>query len=880
MRYGHGLKRLGAVMLTALMLLLVCASAYADSYPYSAIVTANANLRRSASSSSVVLLRVSAGDTVIVQGRSGSYDKVSYNGVTGYIIRDYLLAYEAQAAKAEENATVSGYPYETTVREKVNLREKASTSSNRLTTMPEGARVTVLGESGSFAQVSYNGLTGYAVKSYINLKEIVAPTPAPAQVMPAQNPTGYEVLQIGSTGAAVKALEEAMKELGFFAGTPDTVFDSATKTAVIALQEKNKYPATGVVDTNFQAFLYSGQPKNAKGSATRVNTLAPIDGVTIRKNNTGDLVGQVQAKLAELGYYDGPVTGEYDTASMNAVKAFQKKAGLTADGICGAETQKALFSSSADPIPTVLPVQTPSPTFQAPGSKVKRGVSGSDARLVQERLRQLGYYTGEVDGKFGSASESALKAFQRKNNLKDDGVAGSETNAVLFSVSAVPAVETPAPTQAPTREPVATATPAYPTITKKNVVVIRNGVSGTAVINLQRRLTELGYYTASMDGVCRAADTAAIRLFQQKNGLSADGVAGYDTQIVLYSDAAVTNTTTSGATNIFYSTLRMGNSGEAVKRLQNRLIQLGYLTGAADGKYGHQTAEAVTAFQRANGLIRDGVAGQQTQALLYAAAVATPVPTPTVTPAPQENLIPNTVILRKGDRSMAVTQLQQRLISFGYLSGTADGVFGMQTYNALRAFQRANGLKVDGVAGQSTIGALNGLLAQATPLPVATEEPAADVPVGSAPNPAQVIYANWYNEVRAVARVYQYATVYDYHTGVSWQVHMFSFGHHAEAEPLTAADTAAMEADFGGNVWEPAKPVWVIFGNGQVYMATTHSMPHGVQHITDNSFPGHMCIHFPRTASQVAAIGPYATRHQRAVDVGWQETQDMIQTVK
>ena len=52
-----------------------------------------------------------------------------------------------------------------------------------------------------------------------------------------------------------------------------------------------------------------------------------------------------------------------------------------------------------------------------------------------------------------------------------------------------------------------------------------------------RRLTALGYYNSRRDGVCMADDAAAIRAFQRMNGLSVDGVAGYDTQVLLYSSS-------------------------------------------------------------------------------------------------------------------------------------------------------------------------------------------------------------------------------------------------------------------------------------------------------------------------------------------------------
>ena len=120
--------------------------------------------------------------------------------------------------------------------------------------------------------------------------------------------------------------------------------------------------------------------------------------------------------------------------------------------------------------------------------------------------------------------------------------------------------------------------------------------------------------------------------------------------------------------------------------------------------------------------------------------------------------------------------------------------------------------------------------------------------------------------------MYPNATIYDFVTGISWQVNMFSLGAHADAEPLTANDTANMNRAFGGKTtWTP-KAVWVVLSDGSVYMASTHNTPHDTWHIKTNNFDGHVCIHFPRTQAQVEAIGPYATSHQKAIDLGWTAT--------
>ena len=874
MRKNIWVKGITAAALVLLML-AVCTAALAQSFPFNTVTNDQVNLRRNASSTSTILASVPQGAKLTVLGQQGSYFKVTYNNRTGYVIKKYVVvegdAVVTPAPTAQPTAT--GYPYETTTNDQVNLRARASTNSQKLRSIPEGATVTVKSLSGSFAKVEYKGYEGYCKKEYLNLKKIVKATPTPkpvATLSPAENASSYQVLQRGSTGSHVTDLQEALIELGYLSGSADGVFGAGTHNAVVAFQQKNEYPDTGVVDANLQAFLYSGKPKNAKGTKTAIKTLAPVSGVIIRLNNKGELVKTVQIRLKELGYYAGSISGTYDKATQSAVKAFQKKNGLTADGVCGSGTQSALLSgnavsaaATATPLPTATP--TPAPTFQVPDKTVRKGTTGNDAKLVQQRLKDLGYLTGKVDGDFGTASVTALKTFQTRHGLEADGEAGNATYQILFSGNALAANQLPTakPTAAPTIAPVET----YPEITRDNVVTVKLGVNGTAVTRLQKRLTQLGYYKANADGKCKSDDVAAIKLFQKKNGLDADGIAGYDTQLKLYSSTAVTATgAISGGTVESFTTLRKGDTGNAVKEMQQRLIDLGYLSGKADGNFGRATFEAVYDFQKANGLGRDGVAGASTLSKLYSATADKAAPT--ATPAPVSST------LRKGDANDAVKEMQQRLINLGYLSGKADGDFGVQTYRALMAFQKANKLDADGVAGSKTLAVLNSAnaLASGSSSNITVNKPSASV--STSISAARVKYAYWYTTIRAHAKKYPYATVYDYSTGISWQVHMFSFGAHADSEPITAADTAKLEKAFGGNTWNP-KAVWVIFGDGSIYMASTHSMPHEPQHRTDNNFDGHLCIHFPRTAAQVASIGNYATSHQKCLDAGWAKTQEM-----
>ena len=436
---------------------------------------------------------------------------------------------------------------------------------------------------------------------------------------------------------------------------------------------------------------------------------------------------------------------------------------------------------------------------------------------------------------------------------------GPITRTVLYGVNAIYAV--------PTAIPVSTPTPTTTPLTPENVIVIRAGSMGEVVRRLQARLQELGYYTSRLDGVYLTDDIEAVRAFQSANGLKVDGKAGYETQTALYSDSAIRGNAnvTSGETALV-NTLRYGSEGAEVTTLQNRLIALGYLAGSADGKFGRNTKSAVIAFQKANGLSADGVVGEDTSAKLYASNVVS-------------NTVSSTQTLRVGAVSDAVRDMQNRLITLGYLeNGEADGKFGVKTSLALIEFQKANGLSADGIAGTKTFAKLNSVSAitasgsGSSTSSGTTSNTTAAAPTVTTISASQVRYANWYSEVKARCRLFPNATIYDFTTGISWQVNIFSMGAHADAEPLTAQDTANMNRAFGGKTtWNP-KAVWVVLSDGTVYMASTHNTPHDTYHIRDNNFDGHICIHFPRTQAQVEKIGPYATSHQKAIDLGWEAT--------
>lgn len=860
MRHGNRWARLLAAVCAMALFLSVISPALAAKYPYDTISMDDVNMRSRANTTSTILKKIQKGDTVTILGVTGSFYRVEFDGKTGYAMKKYIDGTDPSpdpspnpALSMQAPPAISEYPYDTTVIDYVKLRKVAQTEGEVILTIPAGSVVTVYDRtSNGFAKVKYDGKTGYCVDTHINLANIPAPTPQPGAEK-------YTELKNGSEGAFVTALQSALEELGYLEEEDvDGKFGAKTEEALKLFQKRNGLAQDGIASQDLQLKLYEDTPKDTRGYRQYVRTVPPVAGAVIREKSKGEPVTKLQTRLKELGYYKGELTGVCDEDTVGAIKLFEGKHGLVADGEMSAADQQVLYGATAMEASVVV-TPSPTPTVKPPTKTLRPGDKDDEVKLLQQRLKDLGYYTGNITGVYNTATTEAVKAFQKKSSLEQDGILGPITRTVLYGVNAIYAV--------PTAIPVSTPTPTTTPLTPENVIVIRAGSMGEVVRRLQARLQELGYYTSRLDGVYLTDDIEAVRAFQSANGLKVDGKAGYETQTALYSDSAIrgnaNNTTDTSGTLV--NTLRYGSEGNEVTTLQNRLIALGYLAGSADGKFGRDTKSAVIAFQKANGLSADGVVGTDTSTKLYASNVVS-------------NTVSSTQTLRVGAVSDAVRDMQNRLITLGYLeNGEADGKFGVKTSLALIEFQKANGLSADGVAGVKTFAKLNSVSAITAGGTGSSTSPGTTTTTAAAPtvttiSASQVRYANWYSEVKARCRLFPNATIYDFTTGISWQVNIFSMGAHADAEPLTARDTAEMNRAFGGKTtWTP-KAVWVVLSDGTVYMASTHNTPHDTYHIRDNNFDGHICIHFPRTQAQVEKIGPYATSHQKAIDLGWETT--------
>jgi peptidoglycan hydrolase-like protein with peptidoglycan-binding domain len=235
-----------------------------------------------------------------------------------------------------------------------------------------------------------------------------------------------------------------------------------------------------------------------------------------------------------------------------------------AAGGCAATPEDRPATVSAAPPAVVAPAPVPS-------------VAVRDA---QQKLRTLGYYDGPADGVPGAATSRAIEAFQRDRGLAVDGQLGPVTADALRDAR-VPTASAAAPRPAPAR------------------VAALPVTDPTAVRAVQNRLRQLGFYDGAADGVWGVGTQSAVEQFQRSKGLNVSGEITPQTASAMGLDPAS------------FAPGRLANVAEplnpaVVKRIQTKLRQAGFYSGAVDGVWGARSEEAVERFQRARGFEPSG----------------------------------------------------------------------------------------------------------------------------------------------------------------------------------------------------------------------------------------------------------------------------------
>lgn len=363
---------------------------------------------------------------------------------------------------------------------------------------------------------------------------------------------------------------------------------------------------------------------------------------------------------------------------------------------------------------------------------LKSGDSGDGVVSLQKQLAVLGYLCGEPTGTYDEATKTAVTEFESYLNDRNESRA----------MAAVLAGEAPAP-------PVTYAVDGEAEIAVLEELFavedgcvwqeVRLGDKNSEVLRLQNRLTTLGYLSGVRDGAFGGQTRTAVRAFQYAAGLPEDGIADLETQALLF-DAA--------APAAKYPSCAPGDKGERVVQVQKLLMRLGFMEGTiADGSYGPVTETAVRNAQTY--LQKKGVLlGTHANAALETALgmglpmedegtdttglSAEPNPDGEPLSAPGEaiayngedpyDIVVNGVMdsllmeylstqdtvsmigtLKKDDWTEEVRRVQRRLYALEYVYTKADAIYGSKTEEAVKAFQKRNGLEETGKCDRETI---------------------------------------------------------------------------------------------------------------------------------------------------------------------------------
>ena len=533
-------------------------------------------------------------------------------------------------------------------------------------------------------------------------------------------------LRQGDSGTAVFTLQRQLnritKDYPFLGKlTVDGVFGSRMAATVRAFQKQFNLTADGMVgrQTWYKiSYIYVSVKDLAELTSegeTSNGTLSDgtWGGTILRTGSTGSAVEQLQFWLNTLAQYDSAipsvtVDGVFGSGTAAAVRAFQRKYGLTVDGVVGRDTWTELYDQFRS-------IQSDNGTPNAyPGTALREGASGQNVRLVQFWLKiartvypSLSNVT--VDGRFGSATAAAVRRFQTYFGLTSDGVVGRTTWNKLYEVYNDIANKLLSSSLRPGEYP----------------GVLRNGSSGTAVRELQFYLYLMSAYESSIpaiaiDGQFGASTEAAVRAYQRFAGLTVDGIVGRTTWNSLYDKASTLRASGPVVTlkRLPYpgTPLTVGSSGSAVLYYSLLLQRIAYyftsvVSPPLSDQYTDETAAATRSAQELLSLPETGIADADT----WTAVEALSLQLAAHAPNPDRDTPPSTAYpgraIAEGSAGQEVGQVERWLNRRAQLSCDEDYVadnnrFGAADAAAVRAVQQQAGLLVTGTVNRETWAAL------------------------------------------------------------------------------------------------------------------------------------------------------------------------------
>ena len=333
---------------------------------------------------------------------------------------------------------------------------------------------------------------------------------------------------LGDEADEVATIQTALKQLKLYSAGITGHYGEKTEAAVKKFQKKYAFEDNGIVDEDTRAALYeaagitytaSGSSSSSSSSAASSSSSSSVSGSAILRYGTrSDEVLKLQQNLTKLGLYTGTISGHYGSITEAAVMNFQRKNGLSADGIAGAKTlakieEKVNGSSSSSSSGSSSSSSSSSSNAAANSSGLlKYGVRSDAVRTLQQNLKTLGYYDGSVTGNFGRLTKEAVYNFQKANGLSADGVAGAKTlSSISGKLSGNSSSGNSSSSGSSNSSGSSSSNNSSDSSTLLNTsVMLQQGSSSSEVLKLQNMLASLGFYTGNKTGNFGALTADAV----------------------------------------------------------------------------------------------------------------------------------------------------------------------------------------------------------------------------------------------------------------------------------------------------------------------------------------------------------------------------------
>ena len=505
-------------------------------------------------------------------------------------------------------------------------------------------------------------------------------------------------LQYGDEGDDVLDLQTRLQELTYYTGSLSGRYREGTREAVRNFQADYGMEETGIADQETQRRIFSARYRS------------------LRYGSSGEEVKNLQKRLMELGYYKGKISGNYLGGTQKAVRLFQKKIGMTATGAADPLTQEALFAAgAANREEEAEPTRTPVPegsgfvvddeeTAARNGvemaddhiefsKELKSGSSGSLVKQLQSRMTELGYYTGPISGNFARQTLRAVKKIQVQNGLKETGRVNEETWNVIFNDTHIVLPDQTAK-PSPTPEPVPFAMTVD--VTNQVTTVYGRDAEGNYTVPVRRMLCSTGTKANPSDvGDWVLNGRHSKWCVFPKWGNS---YARYWTRI--------------NASIAFHSVIYTAVSLDAMKissykalgrRASHGCIRL----TVEDAKWVYENIGAGTVVSIREDLPADPELRDAMKLPNLKKGTSVPVETPVPTPEPIYDPTEMPQLgnrrLRKGSEGPEVFWVQSRLQELGFYQGYVGGKMLNGTVNAVKNYQKSQGIYASGEVNQQLL---------------------------------------------------------------------------------------------------------------------------------------------------------------------------------